>query len=41
MMGGGERTEIEHRELLAAAGFKLTKIISTQSPVDIIEAVKV
>ncbi|MBG1264112.1 methyltransferase [Nostoc commune] len=42
VMGAGrERTEIEYRELLAAAGFMLTKVIYTQSPIDIIEAVKV
>ncbi|MGH7998640.1 MAG: methyltransferase [Brasilonema sp.] len=42
VMGAGrERTEMEYRELLAAAGFMLTKVIYTQSPIDIIEAVKV
>lgn len=40
MMGGGERTEIEHRELLAEAGFNLTKVVHTHSPIDVIEAVK-
>ncbi|WP_229487094.1 acetylserotonin O-methyltransferase [Nostoc favosum] len=39
--GGSERTETEYRELLAAAGFMLTKVVNTQSPIDIIEAVKV
>lgn len=39
--GGRERTEEEYRELLAKAGFKVTKVIYTQAPVDIIEAVKV
>lgn len=39
---GRERTEIEYRELLAAAGFKLTQVVYTQSYVaDVIEAVKI
>lgn len=38
---GCERTETEYRELLATAGFKLTRVIQTQSSVDVIEAVKV
>ena len=38
--GGLERTEAEYRELFAAAGFRLTKIIPTASPVSIIEGVK-
>ena len=37
--GGKERTEAEHRTLLASAGFKLARIIPTSSPVSIIEAV--
>lgn len=44
LMGGGcerERTETEYRELLAEAGFMLTKVVYTQSFIDIIEAVKV
>lgn len=32
MQGGFERTQAEHEALLRAAGFKLAKIISTQSP---------
>jgi hypothetical protein len=32
MTGDRERTETEERELLAAAGFKLTKVIYIQSP---------
>jgi len=39
--GGRERTETEYGEILAAAGFKLTKVIYTNSPVDVIEAVKI
>ena len=38
--GGVERTTEEYRELLAQAGFRLTKIVSTKSPFSIIEAVK-
>ena len=37
--GGKERTEAEHRTLLASAEFKLARIIPTSSPVSIIEAV--
>jgi hypothetical protein len=40
LIGGRERTEAEYRELLYAAGFKLTKIFPTQSPVSVIEAVR-
>lgn len=38
--GGVERTASEYRELLASAGFRLTRIIPTKSPFSIIEAVK-
>lgn len=38
--GGVERTEAEYRELLAQAGFKLTRIVPTKSPLSIVEAVK-
>ena len=38
--GGLERTAEEYRELLAAAGLRLTRIISTPSPYSIVEAVK-
>jgi hypothetical protein len=38
--GGAERTAREYRELLAAAGFRLTRIIPTRSPFSIIEAVR-
>ena len=40
MTGGRELTETKYWELLAAAGFKLTKVIYTQSSIDVIEAVK-
>jgi hypothetical protein len=38
--GGKERTETEYRELLAAAGFRLTRVVPTKSPFSVIEAVK-
>ncbi|HEY9231541.1 MAG TPA: methyltransferase [Blastocatellia bacterium] len=39
--GGVERTADEFRELLAAAGLSLTRIVSTPSPFSIVEAVSV
>jgi hypothetical protein len=39
--GGTERTEAEYRELFAAAGFRLTRVIPTASPASIIEGVRV
>lgn len=39
--GGLERTGDEYRELLAAAGFELTRIIPTASPMSVIEGVKI
>jgi hypothetical protein len=38
--GGEERTAEEYEALLAKAGFKLTKVVPTESVVSIIEAVK-
>ncbi|MBA3441288.1 MAG: methyltransferase [Pyrinomonadaceae bacterium] len=38
--GGVERTAAEYRDLLAKAGFRLTRIIPTKSPYSIVEAVK-
>ena len=38
MTGGKERTEKEFRELLAAAGFKLLRVIPTALPTSIVEA---
>ncbi len=38
--GGKERTEVEHRAILAAAGFEMRRIISTATPVSVIEAVR-
>lgn len=37
--GGRERTEQEFKELLQKAGFKLTRVVRTQAPTTIIEAV--
>jgi O-methyltransferase domain len=37
--GGRERTEPEYAALLAAAGFRLTRTIPTQSPFGIVEGV--
>lgn len=38
--GGRDRTEVEFQELFIAAGFKITRIIPTESEVCIIEAIK-
>ena len=38
--GGRERTEAEFCELFSKAGFRLTRVVSTKSPVSIIEAEK-
>ena len=35
---GQERTEVEYRQLLASAGWRLTRVIPTKSPTQIIEA---
>lgn len=40
MTGGRERTEAEHAALFARAGFRLVRIVPTQSLVSVIEAVK-
>ncbi len=40
-VGGRERTEPQYRDLLAAGGFQLTRIVPTASPLSIIEAVPV
>ena len=37
--GGKERTDIEHRSLLRSAGFEARRVIPTNSPLSIIEAV--
>jgi len=38
--GGRERTEQEYRDLFAGAGFKMTKVVPTKSPLWVIEAVR-
>jgi hypothetical protein len=38
--GGRERTESEYRALLSAAGFRLTRVIATASPLSVIEAIR-
>jgi len=38
-VGGKERTSEEFRELLSAAGFALQRIVSTKSPLSLVEAV--
>jgi len=38
-VGGKERTAAEFRELLAAAGFTLRRIVPTKSPLSLVEAV--
>ena len=37
LLGGQERTEAEFRELFAAAGFRLRRVIATRSPSSILE----
>ena len=39
--GGKERTVPEFEKLLAAAGFRLTRVISLPSPVSLVEAVAI
>lgn len=39
--GGRERTEAEHRALLAAKRFQVTKIVPTQSEMSVVECVPV
>jgi 2-polyprenyl-3-methyl-5-hydroxy-6-metoxy-1,4-benzoquinol methylase len=36
--GGRERTELEYRQLLAGAGWRLTRVLPTESPTQIVEA---
>jgi hypothetical protein len=39
--GGKERTREEYRALLAASGFRLTRVIATKSPYSVIEGERV
>jgi hypothetical protein len=41
MTGGRERTEEEFRALYKAAGFRLTRVVATESPFSVIEGVRV
>jgi len=41
MTGGRERTEAEFRELFERAGFRLTRVVPTESPFSVIEGVRV
>jgi hypothetical protein len=38
MPGGRERTEEEFRRLFDRAGYRLTRVVPTQSPLSVIEA---
>ena len=38
--GGRERTQAEFSELFAAAGLRLERIIATQTPIQLLEAVR-
>jgi hypothetical protein len=40
MPGGRERSADEFRALFTGAGFELTKIVPTKSPLSVIEAVR-
>ena len=37
MTGGRERTEAQYRELLEAAGLRVTRLVPTRSPMSVIE----
>jgi len=39
--GGQERTPEEYKDLLAKAGFRLERVVPTESPVSVVEAVAV
>jgi ubiquinone/menaquinone biosynthesis C-methylase UbiE len=41
LLPGRERTESEYRDLLAAGGFKIERVVPTQSPFSVIEASRV
>jgi hypothetical protein len=41
MEGGKERTKEEYGTLLAASGFRLTRVIATKSPYSVIEGERV
>jgi hypothetical protein len=39
LIGGQERTEAEYSRLLDKVGFRLSRVVATQSPVRVVEAV--
>ena len=41
LVGGRERTESEYRDLLAEAGFQVTRVVPTAAGASIVEAVPV
>ena len=41
MTGGRERTEEEFRALYEASGFRLTRVVATESPFSVIEGIRV
>jgi hypothetical protein len=41
LLTGRERTESEYRDLLAAGGFKMERVMPTHSPFSVIEALRV
>ena len=41
MTGGRERTEAEFSELFKRTGFRLTRVVPTESPFSVIEGVRV
>jgi hypothetical protein len=41
MTGGRERTDAEFRRLYEASGFRLNRIVPTESPFSVIEGVRV
>ena len=38
VVGGRERTEAEYRQLLESSGFVMVRVLSTNSPLSILEA---
>ena len=40
MTGGCERTELEFHQLYEKSGFRLTRVVPTESPFSVIEGVK-
>ena len=41
MPGGQERTQEEYRALLAQTGFRLARVVPTNSPVSVVEGIPV